>query len=70
MRGCDDVPLRHEGASAPELPPALAVEVDGGHPGVLALKGHVAADDAGLRDLSDAAFWEKTSFELWQWNSL
>ena len=56
MRGCDDVPLRHDGASAPELPPALAVEVDGHHPGVLALESHVAAHDASLGDLGDAAF--------------
>lgn len=54
--GRQDVPVADQGAAAPELGPPVAVQVHGRHPGVLPVKGGVAAHDPGLGHLGRSAF--------------
>ena len=61
MGGRDDVRVANEGAAAPELPAAVAVQVDRHHPGVLALESRVTPNNPPLRHLDLAAFWKDSN---------
>ena len=53
--GGDDVSGRDQGAAAPKLPLAVAQQVDGHHPRILALVSRIAADYARLGDFDVTA---------------
>ena len=54
--GRDDMRVANESATAPKLPPAVAVQVNRHHPRVLPLISNVAPDDSRLRHLDLPAF--------------